>query len=183
MKKISAFIGSPRKKGNSAYLANELIVELISKFETEVIHLYSYAIEPCIDCRACKKGDYTCVLNDQMVDLYEKIDNSDILVFATPIYWFGPTAQTKLLIDRFRPYFVNKKLNGKKAALLLSAGSGAGDCDLTIQMFNRIFNALEIEFVGAVTSESYNIGDAEKDLQVKKHLKILTKKIMCLSDL
>jgi len=178
MKKISILIGSPRKKGNSVFLAKELASRVKGKFEIETIYLYGFDIEPCIDCRACKAGDLICVLNDQMVDLYEKLDSSDIIVFATPIYWFGPTAQTKLLIDRFRPYFVNKKLTGKKAALLLPAGSGAGDCDLTIEMFKRIFNALEIEYLGVVTSESYNIGDAQKDVHAKKQLGELVQSIL-----
>jgi multimeric flavodoxin WrbA len=178
MKKISVLIGSPRKKGNSVFLAKVLAERLKAKFEIDTIYLYGFDIEPCIDCRACKAGDLICVLKDQMVDLYEKLENSEILIFATPIYWFGPTAQTKLLIDRFRPYFVNKKLNGKKAALLLPAGSGAGDCDLTIEMFKRIFNALEIEYLGVVTSESYNIGDAEKDIQINKQLEVLTEKMI-----
>ena len=175
MKKLSILIGSPRKKGNSVFLSNELAIRVKEKFEIDTIYLYGFNIEPCIDCRACKTGDLICVLKDQMNDLYEKLEKSDILVFATPIYWFGPTAQTKLLIDRFRPYFINKKLNGKKAALILPAGSGAGDCDLTIEMFKRIFNALEIEYLGVVTTESYNIGDAENDLPALNQLEELAK--------
>lgn len=103
------------------------------------------------------------MIKDGMEELYASIDDSDVMIIGTPIYWFGPTAQTKLLLDRFRPYYVNKKLKGKKAALILPAGSGASDCDLTIEMFKRSFEALGVEFLGAVTSESYDIGDAYKD--------------------
>lgn len=178
MKKATVFIGSPRKKGNSSFLAQQLVKGLHEKIETELVHLYGYDIQPCVDCRACKSGESICVLTDQMNELYEKLDKSDILIFATPIYWFGPTAQTKLMIDRFRPYFVNKKLNDKKAGLILPAGSGPGDCDLTIEMFKRIFDTLGIEYLGAITSESYNIGDAEKDNTVVHQISVLQQKVL-----
>ena len=95
--------------------------------------------------------------------LYEKMEQSDILIFGTPIYWFGPSAQMKLLIDRLRPYYGNKKLKWKKAALILPAGTGEADCDLTIEMFKRTFDALGIEYLVAVTSEAYDAGESEKD--------------------
>lgn len=181
MNKALILIGSPRKKGNSAFLTTSLANKLKGKVEIETAFLYGFNIEPCIDCRACKNGEMKCVLNDGMIELYEKIDASDTIIFASPIYWFGPTAQTKLLLDRFRPYFVNKKLKGKKAALILPAGSGAGDCDLTIEMFKRSFQALDVEFVGVVSSESYNVGDAENDLKAMDMIQKLSEKILSYS--
>jgi multimeric flavodoxin WrbA len=109
--------------------------------------------------------------------IYEKIEKCDIIVIGTPIYWYNPTAKTKLFIDRLRPYFVNKKLIGKKVALILSAGSGAGDCDLTIETFKRICAALGMEYMGEVISESYNIGDAENDASAVLSIKVLSDKI------
>ena len=47
----------------------------------------------------CKEGKLECVLKDDMVKLYKKIDSADYLIFGTPIYWFGPTAKMKLLLD------------------------------------------------------------------------------------
>lgn len=163
MKKILILNGSPRKKGNTSILEDYLTGFLLANHTVKSIRLYDFNIKPCIDCRACKNGELLCSLKDGMEDLYRLIDNSDVMIIGTPIYWFGLTAQTKLFLDRFRPYFVNKKLEGEKAALILSAGSGAGDCDLTIEMFKRSFKALEIEFLGVVTSEAYDIGDAYND--------------------
>lgn len=163
MKKALILNGSPRKKGNTSILVEHLVKFLPTDQDIKVSYLYDFNIKPCLDCRACKKGKLVCILKDGMEELYSSIDDSDVIIIGTPIYWFGPTAQTKLLLDRFRPYYVNKKLKGKKAALILPAGSGASDCDLTIEMFKRSFEALSVEFLGAVTSESYDIGDAYKD--------------------
>lgn len=164
MQHILILIGSPRREGNSVDMANMLIMRLRGKdFQTEMLYLYDYDIRPCTDCRACKKDALVCTVKDGMKDLYAMMEKADILVFGNPIYWFGPTAKTKLLVDRLRPYYGNKKLSGKKAALLLPAGSGASDCDLTTEMFRRTFEALGIDFIGTAPAVAYDAGDAVKD--------------------
>lgn len=173
MKKILIINGSPRKKGNTSVLSEYLVNLLSNRLQTEQIFLYDSMINPCMDCRACKIEELECILEDGMPEIYSKIDHSDILVFGTPIYWFGPSAQTKMMLDRFRPYFANKKLNGKKAVLILPAGSGASDCDLTIEMFKRSFKALGIEYLGAVTSKSYDVGDAYNDKEALQKIEAL----------
>lgn len=171
---ITLFIGSPRKNGNTHAMARALFDTLEQAgHKVQTFHLYDQDIKPCIDCRACKKGDLVCVLKDDMATLYAALEASDIIVIGTPIYWFGPTSQTKAFLDRLRPYFANKKLTGKKAALLMPAGSGAGDCDLCEAMFRRSFAALGIDFLGAVTAEAYDVGDAETDQAVMSNIKKL----------
>ncbi|NJO90379.1 MAG: flavodoxin family protein [Chloroflexia bacterium] len=112
-----------------------------------------------------------------MQQLYPKIDACDVLIFATPIYWFGPTAKTKLLVDRLRPYFGNKRLSGKWGALLLPAGSGPVDCELTVEQFRRTFTSLEIRFLGAVTTTAFNVGDADKDIYLDSAIQQLVERI------
>lgn len=177
MKKLLVLNGSPRKKGNTAILSEYLISHLGEDVIAEQLFLYDYIINPCTDCKACKEGDLECILDDGMDDLYAKIDEADYLIIGTPIYWFGPSGQMKMLLDRFRPYYVNKKLQGKKAALILPAGTGAGDCDLTIEMFKRSFNALGVDYIGAVTSKAYDAGDAYNDKQAMQSIEELITKI------
>lgn len=162
--KILNLIGSPRKKGNTAILAQHLIDQLdTDRFEVDTQFLNDVKIGPCIDCRACKKGDLKCVVMDDMQPIYTKLEASDIFIFGTPIYWFAPSAQMKCLIDRLRPFYGTEKLKGKKGALLLPAGDGEKDCDLTIDMFRRIFKSLHIEYLDAVTAKAYDIGEVKKD--------------------
>jgi multimeric flavodoxin WrbA len=179
MQTIEIIIGSPRKNGNTAFLANQLKQLIIpEKASSNISFLYNYEIKPCIDCRGCKKGELSCTISDGASTLYEKIEKADFLVFGTPIYWFGPTATMKLFIDRLRPYYVNKKLKGKKAALILPAGSGPSDCDLTIEMFKRTFNALGIEYIDALTVEAYDIGDLTENRLVIESVAKLANKLM-----
>ncbi len=131
--------------------------------EVRTSFLYDYEIKPCTDCRSCKRNNRVCLLDDGMAELYGRLEGADLFIIGTPVYWFGPTAKTKLFLDRFRPYFVSKKLEGKKAALLVPAGVGSSDTDLTVEIFKRSFRALDIEFIGHVPAEGYDIGDVERD--------------------
>ncbi len=169
MKKVLFLNGSPRKRGNTRILSDLLSDKLNNdKYETETVFLYDYEIKPCADCRACKKGDMKCILQDGMLELYDKIETADYLFVGTPIYWFGPTAKTKLILDRLRPYYGNKKLKGKNAALILPAGSGEGDCDLTTEMFFRSFKYLGIELLNSIKAKGFDIGDVKNDEKALK---------------
>jgi multimeric flavodoxin WrbA len=172
MKKLQILNGSPRRKGNSYFLSNLLMDNLHKeKIAPDSLYLYDYNIKPCIDCRYCKKGSLECYIkDDDMPSIYTKLEDSEIIIMATPIYWSGPTAKMKLLIDRLRPYYANKKLKGKKAALLLPAGSGKSDCDLTIEMYKRIFKELEIEYLGAITVKAFDIGDAKDNTEATNYI-------------
>ncbi len=174
MQHILSLIGSPRKKGNTAIMASKLISHFDKNtFKNETVFLGEMNIDPCIDCRACKTGDLLCPIPDDMQEIYRLMDRSNLLVFGTPIYWYTPSAQMKLLIDRLRPYYKNVKLKSKKAVLLLPAGSGAGDCVLTIEMFKRIFNTLKVEYLGVVTAEAYDEGDVLNNQGVHSEIKKL----------
>lgn len=178
MSVIEIFNSSPRKNGNTAFLAGAFSDTAESGLhKCEINNLYDYDILPCIDCRACKKDNFQCALKDDMNRIYMKMESADILVFGTPIYWYGPTAKMKLLIDRLRPYFGSGKLKGKKGILMMSAGSGKEDCDLTGEMFKRIFDALGITMHGVVITKSYDVGDAQNDAAAVENMKLVIERI------
>jgi len=162
--KLEVLLASPRKNGNSYVMARRLIDGLeMQKIDSNIIFLYEEGIGPCTDCRACKRGDLVCTIEDGMQPLYARLDAADILVFATPIYWYGPSATMKLLLERLRPYYLNKRLSGKKAVIILPAGNGVADCDLTISMFQRMFKALDLEILRFITPMAFNPGEALSD--------------------
>jgi multimeric flavodoxin WrbA len=73
--KILALIGSPRKKGNTDLLVGQILEGNKAKgHTTEKLYLYDYTISLCVDCRSCKKGDYVCCLNDEMQQIYAKME-------------------------------------------------------------------------------------------------------------
>lgn len=169
--RVEILLGSPRPNGNTAFLAGLLERHLeAAGAETGRHSLYDLAIQPCRDCRACKAGDRVCILDDDAKSVTDRLEGSDAFVLATPIYWYAPTAPAKLLIDRLRPFYGSRRLSGKRAAVLLAAGSGASDCDLTVEMLRRTFEALGVAFVGTVVSRSYDTGDAARDADAQARL-------------
>lgn len=149
--KILGLVGSPRKASNTDSLVS-VILDGASKnnHQIEKVYLYSVVIEPCVDCRGCKKGNYQCVLKDEMQELYPKLEQADVIVFGTPLYWYGPSAKMKLLVDRLRPFIASKKLSGRRAVLVVPSEEGAEACDLTVGMFKLSFGYLEMDLVSVL---------------------------------
>ena len=112
--KVLALIGSPRRGGNTDLLVEQVLEGAKTKeYATEKLYLYDYTISLCTDCRSCKKGDYVCCINDEMQQISAKMADADVIVFGTPIYWYGATAKMKMLLDRMRPFVENKKVEWK----------------------------------------------------------------------
>ena len=99
-------LGSPRNGGNTDTLAGGIC----RGFEaaggtTERVALPELSIRGCSGCLACMDDrEEICVLDDDMTELYQKILSATALLLATPVYYSSPTAQMKLMIDRFFPF-------------------------------------------------------------------------------
>lgn len=169
--------GSPRQNGNTSFQLRH-ISQTFSRLniETTTIELYGKNLSPCDDCRHCKKEPFICPVDDDMQEIYADIDSVGGIVFGSPVYWYSVTAPMEAFIDRLRPYYVNKKLDHKKAIVVLSAGSGKPDCDLTIEMFERIFKTLGMTSLGYITAEAYNEGDVNADSDCIRDIDRLLKK-------
>lgn len=162
--KILALIGSPRRKGNTDVLVGQILKGSRTKGHiTEKLYLYDYTISLCIDCRNCKKGDYVCCINDEMQKIYPKMETADLIIFGTPLYWYGPTAKMKLLVDRMRPFVANRKLKGKKAVVVTPSAEGSKVCDPLLEMFRLSFDYLGMEFAGEVLVKAYEKGEILED--------------------
>jgi multimeric flavodoxin WrbA len=149
--KILGLVGSPRKASNTdSFVSVILDGASQNNHETEKVYLYNVNIEPCVDCRGCKKGAYQCVLKDGMQQLYPKLEQADVIVFGTPLYWYGPSAKMKLLVDRLRPFITPKKLKGKKAVLVVPSEEGADACNPTVDMFKLSFRYLEMDLISVL---------------------------------
>jgi len=102
LKKIIIVESSPRKNGNSTLLAREVASGARSVgAEVDTIHLHGMNINPCIACDACQDSlKKDCVINDDMKEIYPRLRDADVIVWATPIYWFTVSGQIKLFMDR-----------------------------------------------------------------------------------
>ena len=162
--KILALIGSPRQKGNTDLLVEQILKGSRSKgHTTKKLYLYDYNISLCNDCRNCKKGDYVCSIEDEMQKVYPLLEEADLIIFGTPVYWYGPSAKMKLLIDRLRPFVARKKLGGKRAIVVSPSAEGPVACDPLLEMFRRMFKYIGIEFVGKVLVKAYEKGEILKN--------------------
>jgi multimeric flavodoxin WrbA len=118
MKKVVAFIGSPRKRGNTSDVVNQVLKGAADQgAETKVYYLNDMNIRGCQSCLYCRKNE-GCPTKDDMEEVYEELKTADAVVIGSPIYIHQVSAQTKLLLDRLypltdsdhKPRYGNKKL-------------------------------------------------------------------------
>ena len=169
--KILALIGSPRKGGNTDLLIDEILRGAMkNEHKAEKLYLYDYEILPCLDCRRCKQSEsnYSCALKDGMQEIYPRLEESGIIIFGTPVYWYGPTAQMKLFIDRLRPFIDSRRLLGKKGLVVVPSEEGPGCCGPLMEMFNRSFDYLGMVMVRSILAKAYERGEVERSIEEMK---------------
>lgn len=100
MKKVLILSGSPRKNGNSDILCDEFARGAADAgHEVEKIHVAEKNIGYCRACYACR-GTGVCVIKDDMAEVLQKMIDADVIVLASPVYFYSIDAQLKALIDR-----------------------------------------------------------------------------------
>ena len=161
--------GSPREKGNSSTLADQVAAGArAGGAQVESFVLQNMSIQPCNACEACHEaGDGRCILEDDMQTLYPKLRDADAIVLASPVYWFTMSAQLKLCIDRW--YALEgprgNALAGKQIGIVLTYGdsdqftSGAINA---MRAFEDMFRYIKADIVGMVHGTASNVGDAQK---------------------
>jgi len=122
--KILVITGSPRKNGNSNTLADHFI-RGASESGHEVVRFDAAfkKVHPCIGCNSCGMNG-PCVFKDDFEFVRKHIVDADMVAFATPMYYFGISAQIKAVLDRF--YAINGQIHvPKKAALFMTYANSA----------------------------------------------------------
>jgi multimeric flavodoxin WrbA len=170
MKKILALAGSPRFKGNTSFLLDRIVAGASEQGAgVEIIHVAEKKIKGCLSCYKCQADpEFRCSLEDDMQKIHKKIIDADELLLATPVYWFGPTAQLKLVIDRLfclvkfdesQGYY--GPLQGKGLSLVMTAqGDPFYGADLVAQMVQRMGFYCNMLLRGTVGA--YQIQDVEQ---------------------
>ena len=151
MKKILGVMGSPRINGNTHVLVSKILEGANEKgAATDIILLKDLNIQECDGCHTCWNGS-KCSKSDDMNNIYLKIIENDIILFGTPVYWYGPTALMKAFIDRF-VYFncpENRvKIKGISAVIVIPfEENNLETADLLVKMFEKSFEYLEIPLI------------------------------------
>lgn len=101
MSKIVVLLGSPRKNGNTDLLVRRFVEGASLHHEVEVVSVTDYEVRPCRGCDSCfGKAEHPCCQKDDMGRIYEKLSSADVLVVASPVYFYGISSQLKAVIDR-----------------------------------------------------------------------------------
>ncbi len=129
--RVIAFLGSPRIEGNTELLLKETIRAVEEEGHSVTLFRPSEMdISPCLNCGGCDETGQ-CIVEDDMTDVYQAIREGDRFVIASPIFFFGLSAQIKALIDRCQSFWCEKYLlkrpiepgpYGRKGLLLMVGG-------------------------------------------------------------
>ena len=170
--KVLGIMGSPRLEGNSDLLLDEALRGARSQQATvEKLVVDKLNITPCQECHGCLK-DGNCVIKDDMVGVYPKLLDADGIIVASPIFFYGVSAQLKALIDRCqalwaRKYVLKQTLTDsvrKGAFIAVGATRGERLFDgpkLTIKYFFRTIN---VEYMDEIL-----IRGVDKRGEIKEH--------------
>ena len=157
--KVMGIFGSPRRGGNTDTLLEETLKGTEKEgAEVERLHLTDFTITPCKECHGCDQTG-ECVILDDMQKIYPKLLDADVIILASPIFFYGISAWAKAFVDRCqalwsRKYLVKDRSLGKEGkrrkGFFISVGATKGarvfeGAILTAKYFFDVFNA---EYLG-----------------------------------
>jgi multimeric flavodoxin WrbA len=185
-RQVVILLGSPRKDGNSAALAEKIAEGATAAGgQVQTFYLHGMKISPCRACEACHKpGAKGCVVQDDMQQLYPRLREAGAIVYASPIYWFTVSAQLKLAMDRCYALITPDGgyiLKGKRIGLAFSFGGEDpfdSGCTNAIRTFQDAFGFIGAEIVGMVYGSAGAAGDIKSNSKVMKEAEELGRKLV-----
>ena len=147
--KIITLQGSPRKKGNTAKVLSWVEEELVALgHDVESIFLNAKNLKGCLACGKCKEKPDTvgCIQKDDIPEILEKMTQAELVIFASPLYFWGVSAQLKTVIDRTYSLYVDyhqpghaSLVDGQRQALLVTgAGPYENNAEAAFTAFGRL---------------------------------------------
>ncbi len=160
--KILILNGSPRPDGNTVAMAKAFAKGAAeSGHDVELISVCQKNIAGCLACEYCHTGgEGRCVQQDDMQQIYPLLEQAEMIVLASPVYYHSFTGQLQCAINRI--YALDKPKNLKKAALILSSGSDDVYGGAIYEYENSFLKYLHLENMGIFTSYGKQNKSAEK---------------------
>ena len=171
--KVLGIFGSPRKGGNTELLLEEALKGAEAEgAQTERLYLTEFTITPCKECHGCDRSG-ECIILDDMQKIYPKLVEADVIILASPIFFYSITAWAKALVDRCQTFWSKKYLlkdrslgkEGKRRkGFFISVAGTKGKrvfegAILTVKYF---FDVLNAEYAGELVFRDV---DARGDIQ------------------
>ncbi len=151
---VLGIFGSPRRGGNTDLLLEEALKGAAEEgARVEGIHLCDFRITPCRECLSCFNNG-TCVITDDMQGIYPRLLEANIVILASPIFFYGITGWTKAMVDRCQALWARKYVlhdpslktaSKRRAGFFISVGGTKGQrmfegAVLTVRYFFDAFN-------------------------------------------
>jgi len=185
VKKVLVILGSPRKKGNSAILAQSIAKGAKSAgAKVETIFIHGMKIAPCKSCYACQKpGSKGCSIKDDMQSIYTKLLEADAWVIASPVYWFTMSAQTKLWMDRCFALLprAEEAFVDKRIAIAMAYGDNdpfKSGCVNALRTFQDAYGYVKACIVGVVYGSAMDAGEIKNYGEIMQEAEELGKKLV-----
>ncbi len=182
---VLVLLGSPRKLGNSAVLAERIARGAKRKGATvRKVFLHGLHIQPCQGCWACHRPHSRgCAIHDDMQPLYKEMVAADAWVIASPVYWFTMSAQTKLWMDRCLalPAYAKEPYAGKRIAIAMTyGGDDAFDsgCVNALRTFQDAYQYAGAEIVDMVYGSASKAGEIRKNATLMRAAEDLGKALV-----
>lgn len=160
-KNVLILAGSPRKGGNSDILCEQFAAGAAQSLNNvETVYIRDLKIGYCTGCYACSRNDGRCVQKDSMAVILDKIIRADVIVMATPVYFYTMDAQMKTLIDRTVARYT--EIKNKDFYFIATAAEGRRQALLkTFEGFRGFLDCLEgcVEKGALYGTSAWNIGD------------------------
>ena len=174
---ITTLLGSAKKKGNTATVLGWVEKELESLgHDVERIYLNNKSIKGCLGCAKCRENpdEIACVQKDDTIDILEKMISSKVVLLASPIYFWGFSAQIKVLIDRCYSLVTNyhkpghtSLMQGKHIGLLVTgADAYEENAEGLFTTFDRI-----VDFLLARKSGELYVGECSAPAELSEGVK------------
>ena len=177
MSKIMILVGSMRKGGNTDLLARKFAEGASEHNSVEFISVADYKVAPCIGCNTCFTREGNACFNHDMDAVYEKLRHADVLVIASPVYFYGISAELKALIDRLHTPMRNTFAIRKLGLLLVGAAELPNLFDPILMQYQMILDFFHLRDAGKVLVRGVKdkgaiIGRPEMDLAYQFGMKI-----------
>jgi len=167
--------GSPRKKGDSKYIMDQIVSKLHG--EVHIINVYEENYSACIDCRYCWEV-CDCRIKDDMFKAYELLNEVDNIILSSPVYFSELSGPLLSYVSRFQRYYAERFLmknhefimKPKKGALILSAGGDIRGIKRPIETTEIIFRQIKTKLLGVVSTDHTNEVPVEKDTALESQI-------------
>ncbi len=169
-KRALGIVGSPRRGGNTEIMVDEALAGAMEAgASSEKVILNELDIAPCRACNGCRKTG-ECVQRDDMLALLEQMERSQVWVLGTPVYWWGPTGQFKVFVDRWYGSDRAAIFKGKRVILVIPLGGSERTACHTVGMLTDTLAYLGVELFATVLAPgAQDVGEVRQYPNVSRY--------------